>query len=81
MDGRAVAAQHGLANAVEIDDDRRHRVTLLRAARDRFAHKLIRKRRRQFLQVDQPLGLNCLRGSAYDEHQSKHNSLQSYRNP
>ena len=81
VDRRPVAPQQGLANAVEIDDDCCYRVTLLRATRDRFADKLIRKRRRQFLHADQPLGLNFRRRSADDEHKSKQNCLQSYRNP
>jgi hypothetical protein len=80
VDRRPVAPEQGLANAVEIDDDRCHRVTLPRAACDRLAHKLIRKRRRQFLHIDQPLSLRSRRASAHDDDKSKHNSLQSCRN-
>jgi hypothetical protein len=45
VDRRPVAPQEGLANAVEVDDDGCYRITFLRAACDRFADKLIRKRR------------------------------------
>jgi hypothetical protein len=42
VDWRPIAAQHGLANTVEIDDRRGHYVTLLCATGDRFTHKLVR---------------------------------------
>ena len=55
MDGRAVAAQQGLAHAVEVDDDRNDLVVLLRAVRDRIADELVRKRRRDLRHVDDAL--------------------------
>ena len=58
MDRRAVAAQHGLPHAFEIDDDRPYVVFLLRADRDGVADHLVGEMCRQPRLVDDALGVS-----------------------
>jgi len=74
VDRRSVAAQQRLPHAVEVDDHGDDLVALLRAARDRFADQLVGKLRRQFLRVDQTLGIQRHRRCA--ERDSECNRLQ-----
>src|SRR3954470_18183429 len=59
MDRRAVASQHGLPYAIEIDDGGGHRVILLRAFGDRVTDQLVGQHRRKLLIGDQPLRLRA----------------------
>ncbi len=58
VDRRAIAAQHRLADAFEINDDRDHVVFLLRTVGDRIADHLVGEVCRQPRLVDDALGMS-----------------------
>jgi len=57
--GCAVATQHRLPHAVEIDHDRHHLVAFRRAGGDGIADELVGERRGNLRIVDQPLRLRA----------------------
>jgi hypothetical protein len=72
VDGRAVAAQQSLADAIEIDHDRGDRIAFGGALRDRLTHQFVGERGRQLLGRDDPLRLRSRAG----DHQHQRDALQ-----
>jgi hypothetical protein len=75
MHWRAIAAQHGLPHAVEIDDDRHHLVALAGAGRDGLADQLVGERGRDLWIVDQAL---CLRTDGCERNRSGQHAVFPY---